>query len=44
MDLTSNDKENLRDLQEAHLVWEQLKWLFSISSTMLKLAASVKLD
>jgi uncharacterized membrane protein YccC len=44
MDLTSNDKENIRDLQEAHLVWEQLKWLFSISSTMLKLAASVKLD
>lgn len=42
--LASKDKQTVRDLQEAHLVWEQLKWLFSISSTMLKLAASVKLD
>jgi hypothetical protein len=39
-----NDKESLRDLQEAHLVWEQLQWLFAISGKMLKLFASVKLD
>ncbi|GJM17440.1 MAG: hypothetical protein DHS20C13_27670 [Thermodesulfobacteriota bacterium] len=36
--LASRDKETIRDLQEAHLVWEQLQWLFSISSKMLKLA------
>ncbi len=42
--LAFKDKETVRDLQEAHLVWEQLKWLFSISGTMLRLAASVKLD
>jgi len=42
--MSSNDKQTVRDLQEAHLVWEQLRWLFSISDTMLKLAASVKLD
>jgi hypothetical protein len=42
--LASNDKQSIRDLQEMHLVWEQLKWLFSISGKMLKLAASVKLD
>lgn len=42
--IVSNDKQTVRDLQEAHLVWEQLRWLFSISGTMLKLAASVKLD
>lgn len=34
--------QTVGDLQEAHLVWEQLQWLFSISSKMLKLAASVK--
>ncbi|MCM4168117.1 Inner membrane protein YccS [Arenibacter antarcticus] len=42
--LKSNDTETLRELQEAHLVWEQLEWLFSISGRMLKLSASVKLD
>lgn len=42
--LASWDKQTLRNLQEAHLVWEQLKWLFSISCKMLKLAASVELD
>jgi uncharacterized membrane protein YccC len=40
----SRDKQTIRDLQEAHLVWEQLYWLFSISGKMLKLTASVKLD
>ena len=44
MNLASNDKQTVRDLQEAHLVWEQRQWLFSISGKMLKLAASVKLD
>ncbi|MBL1214236.1 MAG: hypothetical protein D8M61_12905 [Ignavibacteriae bacterium] len=43
-DLASKSEETVRDLQEAHLVWEQLQWLFSISGKMLKLAASVKLD
>ncbi|SMO40253.1 Uncharacterized membrane protein YccC [Saccharicrinis carchari] len=42
--LPSKDKEAIRNLQETHLVWEQLQWLFSISATMLKMAASVKLD
>jgi hypothetical protein len=42
--LAFNDRQTLRDLQEAHLVWEQLKWLFSISSTMIKLSASIELD
>jgi uncharacterized membrane protein YccC len=41
-DFASKDKQSLRNLQEAHLVWEHLQWLFSISSKMLKLAASVK--
>jgi uncharacterized membrane protein YccC len=41
-DLTSKDKESVRDLQEAHLIWEQLQWMFSISGKILKLAASVK--
>lgn len=35
------DKQTKRSLQEAHLVWEQLQWLYSISGKMLKLAASV---
>ncbi len=41
---TFKEKETLRDLQEAHLVWEQLQWLFSLSGKMFRLAASVKLD
>ncbi|MBZ0327136.1 MAG: FUSC family protein [Altibacter sp.] len=40
--LETRGKQNLRNLQEAHLVWEQLQWLFSLSNKMLKLAASVK--
>ncbi|MCG2461173.1 FUSC family protein [Flavobacteriaceae bacterium F89] len=40
--MASADKENIRELQETHLVWEQLQWLFSTSNHMLKLAASVK--
>jgi uncharacterized membrane protein YccC len=42
--LASKDNQNIRNLQEAHLIREQLQWLFTISSKMLKLAASVKLD
>ena len=42
--LASKNDETVRNLQEAHLVWEQLQWLFSISTKMLKLAASVELD
>ena len=42
--LTSEDKKFVRKLQETHLVWEQLKWLDSISAKTLKLVASVKLD
>lgn len=34
-------KQDLLALQEAHLVGEQLQWLFSISSKMLKLAADL---
>ncbi|GJM29617.1 MAG: membrane protein [Cyclobacteriaceae bacterium] len=40
----SRDKQIERDLQEAHLVWEQLQWLFSLSGKMLKLAASIRLN
>jgi uncharacterized membrane protein YccC len=36
--LEARDKEKVRDLQEAHLVLEQLQWLFSLSGKMLKLA------
>ena len=42
--LASNEKESVRYLQEAQLVWEQLKWLLSMSRKMHKLVASVKLD
>jgi len=28
--------------QEAHLIWEQLRWLFSLSATMLKVTSSIK--
>lgn len=41
-DLASQDEQSVRDLQEAHLVWEQLQWLFTISGKMQKLAASLK--
>ncbi|MCK0157270.1 FUSC family protein [Cellulophaga sp. F20128] len=42
--LASKDKETIRDLQEAHLVWEQLQWLFSLSRKMLQLAVALKRD
>lgn len=40
----STDKETLRDFQEAHLVWEQIQWMYSMSVEMIKLATSVRLD
>lgn len=39
--VAAGDKETKRNLQEAHLVWEQLKWLFSISCKMIKLAERI---
>jgi uncharacterized membrane protein YccC len=33
-----------REYQEAHLVWEQVKWLFSVSDTMRKLTVGTPLD
>jgi uncharacterized membrane protein YccC len=32
-------KENIHNLQEAQLVWEQLQWLFSLSRKILKLSS-----
>lgn len=43
-DLGAEDEKVVRGLQEAHLVAEQLQWLYSISEKMLKLSTSVKLD
>ncbi len=34
------NKDELRDLQEKHLVWEQLKWQFAMSDKMLHLVNS----
>lgn len=42
--LATKDMERMNELQEAHLVWEQLQWLYSISAKMLKLAGSVRLE
>ena len=36
------DKEELRNLQEKHLVWEQLKWQFAMSGKMLHLVNAVR--
>ncbi|MBA6154616.1 FUSC family protein [Gelidibacter maritimus] len=44
INLTSKDKEALRGFQEAHLVWEQLEWLYSTSGQMLKLTESMELN
>ncbi len=38
------DPQMERDSQEAHLVWEQLKWLFSISEKMRRLTAGTLLQ
>ena len=42
--LTPKDDQAMHDMQEAHLVWEQLQWLFSISRRMLELSVNKKLD
>ncbi|MCH2451357.1 MAG: FUSC family protein [Gracilimonas sp.] len=42
--LASANEEVERDLQEAHLVWEQMHWLFSMSGKMLKLSKAVRQD
>ncbi|MCX7549954.1 FUSC family protein [Xanthomarina sp. F2636L] len=39
--LVTDDKHLERHNQEAHLVWEQLKWLFDLSRSMLKLTTSI---
>lgn len=44
MNLRNEDHETLSNLQEAHLVWEQLQWLFSISSKMSSISKSVQLN
>ncbi|WP_008639027.1 FUSC family protein [Bizionia argentinensis] len=36
--------ENLRSHKEAHLIWEQLYWLFSLSEKMLKLTLKFKMN
>lgn len=41
--MAAKDEQTERHLQEKHLVWEQLQWLFSLSGKMLKLAAKVRL-
>lgn len=40
----SVNDDSVQVLQEAHLVWEQLQWLFSISSKMNTISKSVKLN
>jgi uncharacterized membrane protein YccC len=40
-ELILENKPTERELQEAHLVWEQLQWLYSISTKMLKLSTRV---
>ena len=42
--VTSKDKQNVRNIQEAHLVWEQLEWMFTISAKMSRLASSLKIN
>ena len=37
---TSKSERTIRVLQEAHLVWEQLQWLYAISARMLKVTVS----
>ncbi|SDB36996.1 Uncharacterized membrane protein YccC [Flavobacteriaceae bacterium MAR_2010_188] len=50
-DLTENQdinkvlsSESQRNLQEAHLIWEHLNWLVSMSDNMLKLTSKIKFD
>lgn len=38
------DKLQVRNYQEAHLVWEQLRWLYSLSYDMLKITSAIEFD
>lgn len=40
----SIDNTLVRNYQEAHLVWEQLRWLYSLSFDMLKITTTIKFD
>lgn len=43
MELSVTDSgQSERNHQESHLVWEQLQWLYSLSTNMLKLTSSLK--
>lgn len=44
LDTKDKDGDTVRGIQETHLVWEHLEWLFSISDKMRKLVASVYLN
>ncbi len=41
LSVTGNGQSE-RDHQESHLVWEQLRWLYSLSTNMLTLTSSLK--
>jgi uncharacterized membrane protein YccC len=41
---TTDNKQLERNYQEAHLVWEQLRWLLSLSGNMLRISSLLKLD
>ena len=43
-DFSTSDKEMVRNFQEAHLVWQQLQWMYSMSGKMLKLITSSTLN
>lgn len=43
VDLLGN-KELSRNYQEAHLIWEQLEWLFSLSANMLAATSEMELE
>lgn len=38
------DNMQVRNFQEAHLVWEQLRWLYSLSFDMLRITSSIRFD
>lgn len=41
---TISNTDNIRVHKEAHLIWEQMYWLFSLSEKMLKLTSKFKVD
>ncbi|HLV40492.1 FUSC family protein [Xanthomarina sp.] len=42
--MASEDSPSERNYQEAHLVWEQLRWLYAMSRSMLKVSNSIQFD